>query len=232
MHDAAGGSLDLATSYGKVEAGVRDGTPAWLDLEASSGRVRNLLTASDAPDGSEEPLRIRARTSYGDIVVRAPEALPPKSEPCPSARRSRSPGSASPTATTSCSTASTWPSPEGRVFALLGPNGAGKTTTVAHPVHADARPTAARSRVAGHDVVREPDAVRAAIGVTGQFSAVDNLLTGEENLRLMADLHHLGRQRGPAARGRPARAVRADRGRPHHRPRPTPAACAAGSTSR
>lgn len=70
VHDAVSGSLDLATSYGKVEAGVRDGTPAWLDLEASSGRVRNLLTATDAPDGSEEPLRIRARTSYGDIVVR------------------------------------------------------------------------------------------------------------------------------------------------------------------
>ena len=70
VHDAGSGSLDLTTSYGKVEAGVRAGTPAWLDLEASSGRVRNLLTATDAPDGSEEPLRIRARTSYGDIVVR------------------------------------------------------------------------------------------------------------------------------------------------------------------
>jgi DUF4097 and DUF4098 domain-containing protein YvlB len=70
VHDAVGGSLDLSTSYGKVEAGVREGTPAWLDLESSSGKVRNLLTASDAPDGSEEPLRIRARTSYGDIVVR------------------------------------------------------------------------------------------------------------------------------------------------------------------
>ena len=55
--------------------------------------------------------------------------------------------------------------------------------------------TAAR-RVAGHDVARDPDAVRAAIGVTGQFSAVDNLLTGEENLLLMADLHHLGRAEG------------------------------------
>jgi ABC-2 type transport system ATP-binding protein len=47
-------------------------------------------------------------------------------------------------------------------------------------------------RVGGHDVVTDPDAVRALIGVTGQFSAVDNLLTGEENLRLMADLRHLG----------------------------------------
>ena len=57
VHQAAGGSLDLATSYGKVEAGVREGTPAWLDLESSSGKVRNLLTPSDAPDGSDEPLR-------------------------------------------------------------------------------------------------------------------------------------------------------------------------------
>ena len=54
-------------------------------------------------------------------------------------------------------------------------------------------------RVAGHDLATEPDAVRAAIGVTGQFSAVDDLLTGEENLLLMADLYHLGRGRGPAA---------------------------------
>jgi ABC-2 type transport system ATP-binding protein len=50
--------------------------------------------------------------------------------------------------------------------------------------------------VAGHDLAADPDAVRAAIGVTGQFSAVDNLLTGEENLLLMADLHHLGRDVG------------------------------------
>jgi DUF4097 and DUF4098 domain-containing protein YvlB len=70
VHSAVGGSLDLATAYGKVEAGIADGVPAWLDLESSSGKVRNLLTASDAPGGSEEPLRIRARTSFGDIVVR------------------------------------------------------------------------------------------------------------------------------------------------------------------
>ena len=84
---------------------------------------------------------------------------------------------------------------EGTVFALLGPNGAGKTTTVqilSTLIGADG----GEMRVAGHDVVKEPDAVRAAIAVTGQFSAVDNLLTGEENLILMADLHHLGRREG------------------------------------
>jgi ABC-2 type transport system ATP-binding protein len=85
--------------------------------------------------------------------------------------------------------------PRGTVFSLLGANGAGKTTTVkilSTLLGADS----GDARVAGHDVAREPDAVRAAIGVTGQFSAVDKLLTGEENLRLMADLHHLTRVGG------------------------------------
>lgn len=85
--------------------------------------------------------------------------------------------------------------PQGTIFSLLGPNGAGKTTTVqilSTLIKADA----GEIRVAGHDVAAEPDRVRAAIGVTGQFSAVDSFLTGEENLRLMADLLHLGRTRG------------------------------------
>ncbi|HLQ16342.1 MAG TPA: ATP-binding cassette domain-containing protein [Candidatus Eisenbacteria bacterium] len=85
--------------------------------------------------------------------------------------------------------------PEGTIFALLGPNGAGKTTAVqilSTYISADG----GEVRVAGHDVARNPDAVRAAIGVTGQFSAVDKLLTGEENLILMAELHHLGRDEG------------------------------------
>ena len=83
----------------------------------------------------------------------------------------------------------------GTVFALLGPNGAGKTTMVqilSTLIGADGGDV----RVAGHDLARDPDAVRAAIGVTGQFSAVDDLLTGEENLILMADLRHLGRAEG------------------------------------
>jgi ABC-2 type transport system ATP-binding protein len=85
--------------------------------------------------------------------------------------------------------------PEGTVFALLGPNGAGKTTTVqilSTLIGADG----GEVQVAGHAVARDPDAVRAAIGVTGQLTAVDNLLTGEENLILMADLRHLDRREG------------------------------------
>ena len=84
---------------------------------------------------------------------------------------------------------------EGTVFALLGPNGAGKTTMVqilSTLIGADS----GEVLVAGHDPARDPDAVRAVIGVTGQFSAVDQLLTGEENLILMADLHHLNKQDG------------------------------------
>jgi ABC-2 type transport system ATP-binding protein len=85
--------------------------------------------------------------------------------------------------------------PRGTVFSLLGANGAGKTTTVkilSTLLSSDAGDV----QVAGHDLAREPDAVRAAIGVTGQFSAVDKLLTGEENLQLMADLHHFARGEG------------------------------------
>jgi ABC-2 type transport system ATP-binding protein len=84
---------------------------------------------------------------------------------------------------------------EGRISALLGPNGAGKTTTV-QILSTLIRADSGEVRVAGYDLAHEPDAVRAAIGVTGQFSAVDPLLTGEENLLLMADLHHLGRSEG------------------------------------
>jgi energy-coupling factor transporter ATP-binding protein EcfA2 len=85
--------------------------------------------------------------------------------------------------------------PEGTVFSLLGPNGAGKTTTV---------------HILSTLIRADADAVRAAIGVTGQLTAVDNLLTGEENLLVMADLRHLGQ--------RPAHHLP---GRAHHRPGPT-----------
>jgi ABC-2 type transport system ATP-binding protein len=80
--------------------------------------------------------------------------------------------------------------PGGTVFSLLGPNGAGKTTTV-NVLTTLMKADGGTVRVAGHDVASEARAVRAVIGVTGQFAAVDDLLTGEENLQLMADLHHL-----------------------------------------
>jgi ABC-2 type transport system ATP-binding protein len=85
--------------------------------------------------------------------------------------------------------------PAGTVFCLLGPNGAGKTTTV-NVLTTLMKADGGTARVAGHDVVTEAKAVRSAIGVTGQFAAVDELLTGQENLQLMVDL-----SRVPVGRG-------------------------------
>ncbi|MEP7288746.1 MAG: ATP-binding cassette domain-containing protein [Chloroflexota bacterium] len=84
---------------------------------------------------------------------------------------------------------------EGAIFALLGPNGAGKTTTV-QILSTLLRADAGEVFIAGHDLNREPEAVRAAIGLTGQFAAVDQVLTGEENLMLMVYLRHLERSKG------------------------------------
>ncbi|MFE3795352.1 ATP-binding cassette domain-containing protein [Nocardia tengchongensis] len=78
----------------------------------------------------------------------------------------------------------------GTIFSLLGPNGAGKTTMV-NVLTTLLKADGGTARVAGYDIASQTRAVRAAIGVTGQFAAVDDLLTGEENLRLMADLHRL-----------------------------------------
>ena len=80
--------------------------------------------------------------------------------------------------------------PQGSVLGLLGPNGAGKTTTV-RMMTTLTRPTSGTARVAGHDVVSEPDAVRRSMGLTGQAATVDELLTGRENLRLIGSLYGL-----------------------------------------
>jgi ABC-2 type transport system ATP-binding protein len=85
--------------------------------------------------------------------------------------------------------------PAGTVFSLLGPNGAGKTTAV-HILSTLIDADGGAARVGGHDVAGDADGVRTAIGVTGQFSAVDDMLTGEENLLLMADLNHLPKAEG------------------------------------
>jgi ABC-2 type transport system ATP-binding protein len=118
---------------------------------------------------------------------------------------------------------------QGTVFSLLGPNGAGKTTTV-QILSTLIKANAGEIRVAGHDLAKEPDKVRAAIGVTGQFSAVDSFLTGEENLRLMADLLHLGAPRAARAPANCWSASTSPTPRTSPRP-PTRAACVAGSTS-
>jgi ABC-2 type transport system ATP-binding protein len=80
--------------------------------------------------------------------------------------------------------------PEGTILGLLGPNGAGKTTIV-RMLTTLSRPTSGTGRVAGHDILAEPDAVRRSMGLTGQAATVDELLTGRENIRLIGRLYGL-----------------------------------------
>ena len=141
----------------------------------------------------------------------------------------RPPACASRTARRSSSTASTSRSPRARCSRCSG-----RTAPARRPPSRSSRrcspPTAARSRSPATTSPATPTPSGALIGVTGQVSAVDELFTGEENLRLMADLRHLGKRRGPAARRRAARALRPGRRGEASPSRPTPAACAAGST--
>ena len=119
--------------------------------------------------------------------------------------------------------------PEGTVLGLLGPNGAGKTTAVrilTTLLTADA----GRAEVAGIDVAATRAACGAAIGLSGQYAAVDEYLTGFENLDMVGRLYHLGRRESAAAGARAARASSASTRPPTGRRRPTPAACGAGST--
>jgi ABC-2 type transport system ATP-binding protein len=83
--------------------------------------------------------------------------------------------------------------PQGSVLGLLGPNGAGKTTTV-RMMTTLSRPTSGTARVAGHDVLTEPEAVRRTMGLTGQAASVDEFLTGRENLYLMGSLYGLAKR--------------------------------------
>jgi ABC-2 type transport system ATP-binding protein len=87
--------------------------------------------------------------------------------------------------------------PEGGVCALLGPNGAGKTTAV-RVLATLTKPDGGTARVAGHDLIREPRRVRASIGLAGQHAAVDDDLTGAENLFILGLMQHLGRRRARA----------------------------------
>src|SRR5690606_17278941 len=87
--------------------------------------------------------------------------------------------------------------PAGTVLALLGPNGAGKTTTV-RVLTTLVRPDRGRATVAGYDIARDAARLRARIGLSGQYAAVDEHLTGAENLEMIGRLYHLGVRRSRA----------------------------------
>ena len=99
---------------------------------------------------------------------------------------------------------------EGRVLALLGPNGAGKTTLV-RILTTLLLPDVGRARVAGFDVVEDAGPLRSVIGLAGQAAAVDELLTGRENLELVGRLYHLSKTERVERGSGCARALRAHR---------------------
>ncbi len=117
------------------------------------------------------------------------------------------------------------------VLGVLGPNGAGKTTAV-RILTTLLKPDAGTARIDGIDVVKEPRRARARIGLTGQYAAVDERLTGTENLVHVGRLFHLGTKEARRSRRGDARAVRPRRARGPGSRAPTRAGCAAGSTSR
>ena len=119
----------------------------------------------------------------------------------------------------------------GTVLGLLGPNGAGKTTLV-RVLTTLLDPDEGSATVAGFDVRRERTRVRPLIGLAGQSAAIDDTLTGRENLVMVANLYHMGRAVGRGARGRVAGAVRPGRCCRTSRPGPTPAGCGGGWTWR
>ncbi|MFE5759307.1 DUF4097 domain-containing protein [Streptomyces massasporeus] len=72
--EVARGTVQLETSYGAIDIGVREGTAAWLDVSSVSGQVRNTLTTSEVPEKSEDTVRVRARTKHGNIDIRRAKA--------------------------------------------------------------------------------------------------------------------------------------------------------------
>ncbi|MFG3274670.1 DUF4097 family beta strand repeat-containing protein [Streptomyces luteogriseus] len=72
--EVARGTVQLETSYGAIDVGVREGTAAWLDVSSVSGQVRNTLTTSEAPENPEDTVRVRARTKHGNIDIRRAKA--------------------------------------------------------------------------------------------------------------------------------------------------------------
>ncbi len=194
--EAVHGTVTLRTDRGDITVGAARTTSATLDAATGHGRIHNGLRNTDGPppaSPSTPPPPTATSPPAATDRSRAPLNLP--REPSHDESGHRGERAAQVLRDKTVLDGIDLTVPEGTIFSLLGPNGAGKTTVV-KILSTLIRADGGQVRVAGHDLVAEAQAVRAAIGVTGQFSAVDGLITGEENMLLMADLHHLSRREG------------------------------------
>ena len=213
---------------------------AWLDVSTSFGSVRNSLDSADGPRPSEGTVEVRARRPFGDIVIdrssrrrvdsgegegptmsAASERLRPRD---PTAGMRKSYGDKVVLDGVDLSVA------RGDRVRAARPERRRQDDDGAHPVDADPRRRRRGRASAATTWPREPDAVRAVIGVTGQFSAVDNLLTGEENLHADGRAAPPGSQRGRRRVAELLETLRPGRRRGDDAARRTRAACGGGST--
>ena len=193
LREVSSGSIQVESGYGQVTIGVRPGVPAWLDLSSKNGRVRNELDGDRAPQRPNRP-SLCARTQGGDINIQRPAQSTTRAKERQQmiSRQVQAPRSTCRASTKSFKKLEVlrgvdFDVARGSIFALLGSNGAGKTTLVRHPVDAAESRRGHRHRQRLRRRTRGRD-VRESISLTGQFAAVDEILTGRENLVLVAKL--------------------------------------------
>ncbi len=185
------GSATVETACGGLEIGIAEGTAAWIDANTSFGQIHNSLSPADNPGQSSETAQVRARTSFGDVLIT-------RSNPGQGSKRLM------PDTTNAIEVTNlrkgykgvpvlkdvSFRVERGTVFALLGANGSGKTTTI-NILTTLIKADGGTATIAGFDVASQPAEVREHISLTGQFAAVDHVLTARENLVLMGDLRHI-----------------------------------------
>ena len=235
LHEVSSGSIEVESGFGEITVGVRPGVPAWLDLSSKNGHVRNELDGDRAPD---------RRPSRPSRCARAPRpATSPSSGPA-----DRGPPTEGTIAmTTTAIDVHGLRKSYGDKVVLDGvdlerrgghrhrparPERRRQDDDRAHPLDAGA----ARRRHRHGRTAATSSATRTAcapsIGLTGQFSAVDKLLTGEENLLLMARLRHLGAKRSKTRVAELLEQFDLADARPQAARHLLRAGCGAGSTSR
>lgn len=192
------GTTRAVTTYGGIEIGIARSSTAVLDARSAHGHVHELIEPRSCSPDVVQSVAVHARTGDGDIVI-----FPAICSDTSHLEHTTMTLTTTRSAISAVGMRKSYGGkvvlddvditvPAGTVCALLGLNGAGKTTMV-QILSTLIRADSGTIEVAGHDVSEDPESVRRTIGVTGQFTAVDELLTGQENLLLMADLNRLPR---------------------------------------